>query len=365
MVFWRWALIALDAPAAVAAMAAVVLMRPVSAWWVWCLAGLLGLPLAIRGHWPVPVLATVAATTATALTIGVGIEVAVYAVAFAFYPVAVTSARAAAWGMAGALGSILLPGMLDAGTAALPLVPPRAGTESFSTEPLAVSAYSIVVVAATWALACAVRIRRRQAAEIADLRTARAVAEERLRIARDVHDVVGHNLSLIAMKAAVANHLGAEREAALSTIEEVSRSALDDIRTVLADLREHEPPATADLDGLIEQTRAAGIDVTVDKTDLSSLSAGLQASTFRILQEALTNVRRHAHATRCEVAIRRTRGSLTVTVVDDGTASGGANAPGQGLLGMRERVAEQGGSLSAGPQPTGGFAIHATLPLPA
>jgi signal transduction histidine kinase len=359
MVFWRGALIALDAPAAAAAMAAVVLMRPVSGWWVWCLAGLLALPLAVRRRWPVPVLVVVALTSAAAILIGVGAEVSVYAVAFALYPVAASSARVAAWGLAGALGSILVPGVVDAFTAGLPIVPTRPDTESFSTEPVTVTAYSILVIAGTWALACAVRVRRRHATELAALRTARAVAEERLRIARDVHDSVGHNLSLIAMKAAVANHLGNEREAALHMIEKVSRAALDDIRAVLDGLREH------DLDGLVEQTRAAGVNVTIDQGDLSPVPAGVRESVYRIVQEALTNVRRHARATLCEVTIVVAPDTLMLSIVDNGPTPSDPHPSGHGLRGMRERVAAHGGSLSAGPQPAGGFAVRATLPLAA
>ncbi|MEU6075689.1 sensor histidine kinase [Micromonospora sp. NPDC047074] len=371
MRFWRWALIAFDLPAAAAVMAAVVLLRPVSGWWVWCLAALLGLPLAVRRRWPVPVLVVVVLAAAAALVVGIGGEVAVYAVAFALYPVALSSARAAAVGLAGALAGILVPGVLDAVTARLPVVAPRAGAESFSTAPVTVTAYSAAVVAGTWALAWALRTRRQHAAQLAALHTARAVAEERLRIARDVHDAVGHSLSLITMRAAVANHLGAEREAALRMIEQVGREALDDVRTVLGGLRERGSPGDGDalsgtdLDGLVERTRAAGVDVTIERGDLSSVPAGVRASAYRILQEALTNVRRHARrATRCQVVVAVAPDALTLTVTDDGAVSGDAGRPGHGLLGMRERIAGHGGSLSAGPGPAGGFAVRATLPFP-
>jgi signal transduction histidine kinase len=200
---------------------------------------------------------------------------------------------------------------------------------------------------------------------MAELRTARAVAEERLRIARDVHDVVGHNLSLIAMKAAVANHLDTEREAALHTIEKVSRGALEEVRTVLGALRDTEPPGAADLDRLVEQTRAAGIAVTLDRADLTSVPAALRVSAYRILQEALTNVRRHAAATRCRIAVTAAPGALTLTVVDDGAGPGAGSAPSHGLAGMRERVARHGGTLSVGPEQGGGYAVRATLPMPA
>jgi signal transduction histidine kinase len=363
---WRWAWIALDALAAAAVVAAVVLMRPASGWWVWCLAGLLGLPLAVRRWWPVPVLVVVLLTTATALVVGIGVEIVVYVVAAALYPVALSSARAAAWGLAAALGGVLVPGLVDAFTAGLPIVPARENVESFSTTPVTVTGYGTAVVVASWALAWAVRTRQRHTSQLTELRVARAIAEERLRIARDVHDVVGHSLSLITMQAAVANHLGSGREAALRTIEEASRSALDDVRTVLGGLREQDTggsPDPVDLDRLVEETRAAGVAVTVDRADLSRVPAGVRTSAYRIVQEALTNVRRHARATRCRVTVAATDDGLSLAVVDDGTAPRRTGRPGHGLLGMRERATLHGGSLSAGPEPDGGFAVRATLPF--
>jgi hypothetical protein len=161
MVFRRWTLIALDATAAAAVMAAVVLLLPVSGWWVWCLASFLGLPLAMRRRWPVPTFVVVVVATAASLVVGVGTEVTLYAVAFALYLVAVSSARAAAWGLAGALGGVLVPGAVDAFTAALPIVAPRANVESFTTAPLTVALYSTAVIATTWALVWSLRKRRR------------------------------------------------------------------------------------------------------------------------------------------------------------------------------------------------------------
>ncbi|MEU4566207.1 sensor histidine kinase [Micromonospora sp. NPDC023956] len=368
---WRGAWIAVDAVAAGAVVAAVVLMRPVSGWWVWGLAGLLGLPLAVRRWWPVPVLVVVLLATAVALVVGVGTEVVVYVVAAALYPVALSSVRAAAWGLTGALGGVLVPGLVDAFATGLPIVPVREDVESFSTTPVTATGFGTAVIVASWALGRAVRTRHRHADQLTELRVARAVAEERLRIARDVHDVVGHSLSLITMQAAVANHLGTGREAALRTIEEAGRSALDDVRTVLGGLRGQGaardpggPPGPVDLDRLVEETRAAGVAVTVDRADLSRVPAGVRASAYRILQEALTNVRRHARATRCRVTVATTDEGLSLAVVDDGRTPDRTGPPGHGLLGMRERAALHGGSLSAGPEADGGFAVRATLPFP-
>ena len=366
MTWWRWALLGADAVVAASVPAAVVLMRPVSGWWVWGLAALLGLPLAVRRLRPVAVLAMVLAAAGTTVIVGVGTEVSVYAVAFALYPVALLSRRTAYRALGAALAVVLVPGLADAVLAGLPVVPARGDVESFSIAPLAVAPYSAAVIAGSWALARAVGTQRGHAAQIAELRTARAVAEERLRIARDVHDVVGHNLSLIAMKAAVAGRLDTDRQAALHTIERVSRSALDEVRTVLGGLRDPDHPPVPDLDRLLEETRAAGVAVTAEGADLSSVPAGLRLSVHRILQEALTNVRRHAGATRCEVTIARTPEAVHLTVRDDGTdwPPAGPVRSGHGLPGMRERAALHGGSLAAGPEPGGGFAVRATLPAP-
>jgi signal transduction histidine kinase len=338
---------------------------------VWALAALLGLPLAARRRWPAPVLVVVGLAAAASLVLGVGTEVALYAVAFALYPVAALPGRAAIRGLAAALAAILVPGVADAVAGRLPVVPVDGSTESFTTAPVTLTAYSIAVIAGTFGVARALHHRRRRVTELADLHAARVIAEERLRIARDIHDVVGHNLSLIAMKAAVANHLSTDREAALQLIEQVSRTALEDVRTVLGGLRQtggreaDELTGTVDLDLLAEQTRATGVAVTVDRDDLSAVPPGIRTSTFRIVQEALTNVRLHAGATRCQVTVRVESDGLRLTVTDDGTAPRRVNPHGHGLLGMRERVAVHGGTVSAGPEPSGGFAVRATLPLPA
>jgi signal transduction histidine kinase len=365
VVLWRWALVGADVAVGASVMAAEVLMRPVSGWWVWCVAALLGLPLTVRRCWPVPVLAVVLAAGSTTVIVGVGAEVSVYAVALALYPVALSSARAGYWALGAALTGVLVPGLVDAVVAGLPLVPARDDAESFTTAPMPVAAYSTAVIAGSWALAWAVRSHRGHAVRLAELQTAHAVTEERLRIARDVHDVVGHNLSLIAMKAAVASHLETDRQAALHTIEHVSRAALNEVRAVLGGLRGTTHPADTDLERLVEQTRASGVTVTIDRGDMSSLPACLRVSVHWIVQEALTNVRRHAHATRCQVTIKMTREAVNLTVLDDGVAQTPAGFPGHGLLGMRERAALHGGSLSAGPEPLGGFAVRATLPFPA
>jgi signal transduction histidine kinase len=360
---------AVDALVAAAVVAAAVLMRPPgSGIAVWVPAALIGAPLVVRRRWPVPVLGAVLAAGAVGLLVGVRPEPVVYAVAYALYTVALRSARAGARALAVAVAGVVGPGLVDAAVADLPVHPvDDPHSESFSATPASATAFCVVVLGGSWALARVLAVRRRHADQLARSLTARAVAEERLRIARDVHDVVGHNLSLIATKAAVATHLGTGRDDALRTIEEVSRTALADVRLVLEGMRDDDPPSITNLERIVEQTRAAGVEVTVERGDLSAVPAAVVASAYRIVQEALTNVRRHAPSSRCRVTVAVADGALAVAVVDDGAGSAPrpTGPPGHGLLGMRERVALHGGTLSAGPLADGGFAVRATLPVPA
>lgn len=373
MKWWRWALIGADTVVAVSATAAIVLMRPVSGWWVWCLAGLLGLPLALRVVWPARVLGVVLVAAGLTVVVGVGAEVSVYAVAYALYTVALSPAR---WALPASLASVLLPGLAVVLVPGLPLVPAGSDGETFSNAPVTVAVYSTAVIGGSWALALALRLQR----EHTSLQAARAMAEERLRIARDVHDVVGHNLSLIAMKAAVANHLETDRKAALHTIEQVSRTALEEVRAVLGDLR-----TSIDLDQLLDETRASGVEVTLERDNLTAVPARVRVSAHWILREALTNVRRHAAASRCHVSVTAEPGVLRLSVVDNGpggrdtgsgsvvrggvetgsgpdaAAAAGVGTMGLGLVGMGERTALHEGTLTAAPQPGGGFAVLATL----
>ncbi|MCK2243231.1 histidine kinase [Crossiella sp. S99.2] len=259
------------------------------------------------------------------------------------------------------LGVVVAAGLVRA---VLPVASPP-GVESFGRTPVSVLLYVCVVVGVGWALARAVRARRDHASQVAELRALRAVAEERLRIARDIHDVVGHSLSLIALRAAVANHLADHGHTALSEIETISRRALADVRTVLGALRDPadlEPDARP-LERLVADSRLVGLDVRLVAPDLSVVSESVRVSAYRIVQEALTNVVRHAQTRECRVRLAVEENELLVEIEDDGPARGPIGPSGHGHVGMRERAALHRGSVVVGPRAEGGFAVRARLPL--
>ena len=235
--------------------------------------------------------------------------------------------------------------------------------------------------AIAWLAGDSIGIRRRYVHELEEKaerlereresEAARAVAEEQARIARELHDVIAHNLSVIVVQAAAGNDVFETRpdraREALRRVEATGRSALAELRQLLGDVRtngaEFAPqPGLDRLDELVREVRSAGLDVvvTIEGTP-KELPATLDLSAYRIVQEALTNTLKHAHASRADIAVRYRDSSLGIEVRDDG--SGDDAGSGHGLIGMRERVAALGGSLSAGPAETGGFAVAATFPL--
>ncbi|MGW4434660.1 sensor histidine kinase [Streptomyces sp. NPDC004596] len=225
----------------------------------------------------------------------------------------------------------------------------------------------------------AIRERAERAERTREEEARRRVAEERLRIARDLHDVVAHHIALVNVQAGVAAHVMDRRpdqaKEALAHVREASRSALDELRATVGLLRQSgdpeaptEPaPGLSRLDELAGTFRSAGLPVEVARTDHGTeLPAAVDLAAYRCIQEALTNVRKHAGAeARAEVSVVRVGGSIEVTVVDDGAGTGGApgDGGGHGLLGMRERVTAVGGTLTTGPRYGGGFRVHAILPV--
>jgi signal transduction histidine kinase len=203
----------------------------------------------------------------------------------------------------------------------------------------------------------------------------RAAADERLRIAQELHDVVAHSLGVIAVQAGVGMHVidtdPAEARRALEHISRTSRSSLGEIRRLLGLVRSGEPtvayaptPGLADLPRLALEVADAGLPVDLDVADNAGyVPPGVELAAYGIVQEALTNALRHAHAHRATVRLDVHAGTLRVVVSDDGAGqNSGRRTGGHGLVGMRERVAVYGGSLDVGPAPEGGFRVDATIP---
>jgi signal transduction histidine kinase len=214
--------------------------------------------------------------------------------------------------------------------------------------------------------------RRAAAAERAQVEVARRQAgEERLRIARELHDSLTHSISIIAVQAKVAVHLarkhGAEVDPALVAIEEASSQAARELRSTLEVLRDEAPPRGPRLDevaGLIEGAGRAGVAATLTVDGVPApLPAEVDGAAYRIIQEALTNVARHAAPASAAVRLGFTPEALTVQVVDDGPAPPDDPPPGGGLRSMRERVDALGGRIVTGRGPQGGFRVRASLPL--
>jgi len=202
-----------------------------------------------------------------------------------------------------------------------------------------------------------------------------AVAEERARVARELHDIVGHSVSVMTVQAAGVRSLlepdqKREREA-LQVVEQTGREALAEMRRLVGVLRRPEEapalapqPSLEHLDKLVEQAREAGLPVELRvEGDPVSLSAGLDLTAYRFVQEGLTNALKHARANRADVLVQYDNGHIELTVSDDGTGDGGGDSGGHGLVGMRERISVYGGELEAGPQPEGGYRLHARLPV--
>jgi signal transduction histidine kinase len=239
-------------------------------------------------------------------------------------------------------------------------------------------ALSLFQVLAFWLAGVLVRARRRAAAlatrsAALQRQAEQATAAERARIARELHDIVAHHLSVIVLQAAGARASGRPAGAALEKIENSARQALGETRRLLGVLRDPAEeaglapqPGIGELDVLAASVRAAGLPVNlVIDGEPAALPAAVDVSVYRIVQEALTNVLKHAGPARAEVTIGCAREAVTIEITDNGTGGSGSQAPadGHGLAGMRERAAVFGGELRAGPRPGGGFAVHARLPL--
>jgi signal transduction histidine kinase len=207
----------------------------------------------------------------------------------------------------------------------------------------------------------------------------RAVVEERTRIARELHDIVGHSVSVMTVQTSGVRRLlrpeqQQEREALLA-VEQTGREALAEMRRVVGALRDPEEgpalaprPSLSRVDKLVAQAREAGLPVDLEvEGEPVPLPAGVDLAAYRLVQEGLTNAIKHAAARHAEVRVRYDRDHLEVEVCDDGRGAGGADSAasggGQGLVGLRERVSIYGGELEAGPRAEGGFRLRARLPV--
>ncbi|KAB1948566.1 sensor histidine kinase [Micromonospora sp. ALFpr18c] len=234
---------------------------------------------------------------------------------------------------------------------------------------------------AGWLVAVIVGVTRNRRAYVAEARARvfeaeqgmreearRRATEERLRIAREVHDALGHHLSLINVQASAALHRPdpARSVQALTAIKQTSKETLRELRATLDVLRqESETPAAVPglnrLDELVSVAAGSGLTIQVEVTETRPLPPEVDLAVYRIVQEALTNVARHADASAALVRVRPDGDDVLVEVDDDG--SGSAGPPGNGILGMGERARSLGGSLTACPDPDGGFRVRARLPL--
>jgi signal transduction histidine kinase len=336
------------------------------AWLAVPLAALQAVPLVVRRRWPVAVFA---------VTLGAAIGIDLITGNAFFFGVVVAVYTLAAHGRRPLVFQALAIG---AAAAAALVVYDRAWDSAV------IPLLGITVVA--WVVGDNLRTRRAylRAVEERALRLEhervqqlqRAAAEEQARIARELHDVIAHSVSVMVVQAAAARDVFDARperaREALGSIERAGREALSQLRSLLGVVRApdeaarpYQPqPGLADVDELVERVRRTGLPVElVVEGERVPVPVGIDLSAYRIVQEALTNTLKHAHATSAGVAVRYGPGEVTVEVVDDGAGAGVEANGGHGLIGMRERVALYGGELRAGARPHGGFAVSARFPL--
>ncbi len=334
------------------------------------LAALSTLPVALRRRYPLSVLGTVLVASVVFFALD-GRTVTATGAVWVLYVVAVQTERRRA-----VAALIAVEAGVAITFALAPATPPSVGNSVLS------GALSGLTQLTVWVIGDSVRRRRAYVADQAQQSDRRAVVEERLRIARELHDVVAHAMSVIAVQAGAGHHVtGAQPEEAgraLAAIETTTRGALVEMRRLLGVLRQDgqtsaslaPSPGLADLEALVTQVGKTGLPtrLRVDG-DPRPLPAGVDLSAYRIIQEALTNVVNHAdHPSLVTVAVRYEAAEVSVEVTDDGRG-GSANAgsrgggTGHGLVGMRERVGLFGGRLVTGPRVEGGFRVAAHLPL--
>ena len=327
--------------------------------------------ITLRRRWPVPVLGVVAAWAAWAVAASGEVYVLTAVSVICAYTVASHNSRTTAW-VAGAAAAfvVYLAAVLFNGQG-------WDGPESL--EDLAWMGMGIAVgdaVRTRRAYVAAVEERAARAEQSRDDEARRRVAEERLHIARELHDIVAHHIALINVQSEVASHVLRDRpdqaEEALSHVRQAVRTVLEELSTVLTVLRRAEGPEPSTeptpglqrLGGLLESVAAAGLRVAHrQEGEARPLPSAVDLAAYRIVQESLTNAHKHGHDPNAQVRLTYTPDGLSILVENRAGSPSGPRA-GHGLTGMRERAASVGGTLEAGPDDSGRFAVHAFLPAP-
>ena len=328
---------------------------------------LITVPLLVRRRWPLAVLVLVSVATGVQYELGGEVFQPWFALLLVLYAVAAHAELPVAAAGAAVVGVVVLaadvPRLAD-GAAIDDVVP------------------AWLVLAGVWGFGRWMRARRDQTAALSArlagaerdraARAAEAVTEERGRIARELHDLVAHSMGVIVIQAQAGQRtLDLDPDAArrsLSAIESTSRQGMAEMRRLLGLLSGDDGPATVpqpglrDLDDLLDQVRSTGLRVESSvEVDQPTLAAGVDLAAYRIVQEALTNVLKHAGATSVQVAVRQVGGCVEVEVTDDGAGPRVVGDAGRGLVGMRERAALYGGAVESGTAPGGGFRVRARL----
>jgi signal transduction histidine kinase len=339
-------------------------------------AAVMVLPATLLGRRPVPALGLMTGgAVAVVLTLGKGdvsfgpklaVVAAVGAVAAASTPRVSVGAAAAAW--AALVGAEVASGVRYSVDGSWP----HRLVVAFGDTNMQMDA---LMMAVGLTIGLLVRQRRENARTVRVQAAAAAITGERLRIARELHDSVAHSIGIIALQAGAANRVfdtqPARARQALGVVETASRDALAELRRMLGALRASDSAdittsGLADLPRLASATTAAGVRVDVHwRGQPCELPPEVDRSAFRIIQEALTNVVRHAGADSCQVTVEHADDALSVEVLDEGRGRPGSDGGGYGLVGMRERVALLHGDFSAGPRTEGGFRVAARLPVAA
>jgi signal transduction histidine kinase len=332
------------------------------------------LPLVWRVRWPVPVLTAIACGAVLYLSVGQRPDNFIPPLMVALYTATAAGSRRRTI-------VIACVALVFATAVVLIFSPDSSSTSRQIVEEASLFGLAIAVgeaVRSHRALLGAMRERAERAEREQELQTRRQVDEERLRIARDVHDLVAHNIATISTQASVGAHIGREDPAraveTLESIKTVSTRALEDLRQALGVVRDatgRDPTAPApsvhEVSDLVEQARNAGlmVELRLEGSPIA-LPPALQIAVYRVVQEALTNVMRHAQGATAAVQITSDATHVDVEVVNDGAGRpGAASVAGShsGLVGMRERAESLGGSFEARAIAQGGFRVHATLPL--